>query len=54
MITNVENNIVRVVILDISGVYVQIHDQGYFNKETLEDIKQKYSDTNNWLVIVLD
>ena len=31
MITNIQENIIRAVILDISGVYVQIYDQGYFD-----------------------
>lgn len=54
MTVNVEDNIVRVVILDISSVYVQIHDQGYFDSKSIEDIRQQYSDTEHWLVLVLD
>lgn len=54
MIVNIENNIVRVVILDISGIYVQIHNQGYFDSNTIEDIQQQYSDTEHWRVLILD
>lgn len=54
MNVNVEDTIVRVVVLDISGVYVQIHDQGYFNKNIVENIKQQYSNTDRWRVLVLE
>lgn len=53
MTVNVEDTIVRVVVLNISGVYVKIHDQGYFNDNTVEDIKQQYSDTKHWRVLIL-
>ena len=48
------NNIVRVVILDISEIYVQIHNQGYFDNSYVDEIKQQYSDTERWRVLVLD
>lgn len=54
MTINVEDNIVRVVILDISNVYVQIHDQGYFDRNSIEDILKQYSDVKHWRVLVLD
>ena len=54
MITEINENIVHVVILDVSGVYAQIHNQGYFDKLSIDDIKQQYSDTKRWRVIVLD
>lgn len=54
MTVNVENNIVRVVILDISGVYAQIHNQGYFDSTSIEDIQIQYSDQGHWRVLVLD
>ena len=47
-------NLVRVVILDISGVYAQIHNQGYFDKSSIDDIRQQYSNTERWRVVVLD
>ena len=54
MMTEISENIVHVVILDISGVYAQIHNQGYFDKLSIDDIKQQYSDTKRWRVVVLD
>lgn len=53
MTTNISENLVHVVILDISGIYAQIHNQGYFDKSSIDDIKQQYSDTRRWRVIVL-
>ena len=54
MNVDMSENIVHVVILDISGVYAQIHNQGYFDKSSIDDIKQQYSDTERWRVVVLD
>lgn len=54
MVKEINQNIVRIVILDISGIYVQIHNQGYFDKNSIEDIKHKYSDVKHWKVLVLD
>lgn len=51
---DIQENLIRAVILDISGVYVQIYDQGYFDKSVIDGIKQKYSDTERWRVVVLD
>lgn len=44
MIKEIDGNMVRVIVLDISGVYVQIYDQGYFGKDTIKDIQNQYSD----------
>ena len=54
MKTEISENIVHVIILDISGVYAQIHNQVYFDKSSIDDIKQQYSDTERWQVVVLD
>lgn len=54
MNVNVKENMIQVIILDISGIYAQIHNQGYFDKETVEDIKKKYSNTQHWWVVVID
>ena len=54
MNVDISEDIVHVVILDISGLYAQIHNQGYFDKSSIDDIKQQYSDTERWRVIVLD
>ena len=54
MITEISENLVRVIILDISGIYAQIHNQGYFDKSSIDEIKQQYSDAQRWRVVVLD
>ena len=54
MITEISENLVRAIILDISGIYVQIHNQGYFDKSLIDEIKKQYSDTQRWRVVVLD
>ena len=54
MKTTISENLVRIVILDISGIYAQIHNQGYFDMETVEDIKKQYSDEKRWRVLVLE
>ena len=53
MNVDISEDIVRVIVLDISGIYAQIHNQGYFDKSSIDDIKQQYSDTQRWRVIVL-
>ena len=53
-VMSINESVVRVVILDISGLYVQIHDQGYFEEENIFDIQQQYSDPKHWRVLVLD
>lgn len=54
MNTQIDEHMVQVIILDISGVYAQIHDQGYFSIDDLEDIKKKYSDKQHWMLIMVD
>lgn len=54
MKVDIKDNIIHIVILDISDIYAQIHNQGYFNKESIEEIKSQYSDTQHWRVVVLD
>lgn len=54
MTINIEGNVVHIVILDISGIYVQIYDQGYFDHKSVGDIKQQYSDKKHWQVLVLN
>ena len=54
MITEISENLIRVVILDISRMYAQIHNQGYYDKSSIDEIKQQYSDTQRWRVLVLD
>ena len=54
MTTNISENVIRVIILDISGIYAQIHNQGYFDKSSIDEIEQQYSNTERWRVVVLD
>ena len=54
MKADISENLVRVVILDISGIYAQIHNQVYFDKSSIDEIKQQYFDTGRWRVVVLD
>lgn len=49
-----KDDLVQVVILDISGIYAQIHNQGYFDKCSLDDIKEQYSDTKHWRVVIVN
>ena len=53
MKADISEDIVRVIVLDISGIYAQIHNQGYFDKSSIDDIKKQYSDTERWRVVVL-
>ena len=53
-VMSIDESVVRVIILDISGLYTQIHDQGYFEEESVSNIQQKYSDPKHWRVLVLD
>lgn len=53
MNTELNENLVQVIILDISGVYAQIHNQGYFDKSVVEEIKQQYSDEQRWRVVII-
>lgn len=50
----ISNDLIRVVILDISGIYAQIHNQGYFERDSIDEIKQQYSDVKLWRVLILD
>lgn len=49
----IKDNAIHIVILDISGIYAQIHDQGYYSKKDAEEIQRQYSDTKHWQVLVL-
>lgn len=54
MKADISEDIVRVIVLDISGIYAQIHNQGYFDKSSIDEIKHQYSNTERWRVVVLD
>ena len=52
--SEIKDSLTHIVILDISGIYAQIHNQGYYDKSSIDEIKQQYSDTQRWRVLVLD
>ena len=54
MEVEIKDSLIHVVILDISGIYTQIHNQGYFDKEQIEEIKEQYSDTKHWRVLEIE
>lgn len=53
MIMEIADNLIHVVILDISGVYAQIHNDGYFNKMSLDEIERQYSDETRWKIVII-
>ena len=53
MVVEMTDNLIHVVILDISGVYVQIHNDGYFDKVSLDEIKRQYNDKSHWRSVVI-
>lgn len=54
MLIKIPNNIKHTIVIDISGVYAQIHNQGYFEENQIDEIQRQYSDTKRWRVLVLD
>lgn len=54
MIVNIDDNLARVIILDISGVYSQIYNEGYFSQREVEEMKRQYSDIKHWRVLILE
>lgn len=54
MKASISENLTRAVILDVSGIYAQIYDQGYFDSNALDTIKQQYSDPTHWQVVVIE
>lgn len=54
MKANIPENLTLVVILDVSGIYAQIYNQGYFDNNAIDAIKQRYSDPTHWQVVVIE
>ena len=50
MTKDIKSDMTRVVILDISGIYVRIHNQGYFDSSSVDEIKRQYSNSKLWRV----
>lgn len=61
MVVEMTDNLIHVVILDISGVYVQIHNDvyvqihndGYFDRVSLDDINEQYKDKSHWRIVII-
>lgn len=54
MKAQLSDGLIHIIILDVSGIYAQIYDQGYFNTISIEKIRKQYCDTKHWHVLVLD
>ena len=54
MKASIPDTFCHIVILDISGIYAQIYNQGYFDSDTINAIKQQYSDPAHWQVVVIE
>lgn len=54
MVLQIKKDLVHVIVLDISGIYAQIHNQGYFDKVTVDDIKKQYFDESRWRIIIIE
>ena len=53
MIVEMTDNLIHVVILDVSGVYTQIHNDGYFDKVSLCEIEKQYKDKSHWRIVIV-
>ena len=53
MIIEIADNLIHVVILDISGGYVQIHNDGYFDRVSLDNINEQYKDKSHWRIVII-
>lgn len=54
MTVNLQPDLVHIIILDISGIYAQIYDQGFFTKDSIDKIFGEYNDESHWRVVALD
>lgn len=54
MRTNIPDNLIHIIILDVSGIYAQIYNQGYFDEESVKEIKKQYSGSKHWRIIELE
>lgn len=50
---NKPENLTHVVILDISGVYAQIYDQGYYYATEIAQLACTYADKSRWQLVVV-
>ena len=54
MVLETKENLVHIIILDISGIYAQIYNDGYFEKNQIDSIKEQYSNEKRWCVVIVD
>lgn len=54
MIAEMKENLQHIIILDVSKIYADIYDQGYFPEKEASEIRKKYADSERWAVVVLD
>lgn len=54
MIVEIKENLQHIIILDVSKLYANIYDQGYFLEKETPQIRKKYSDPEHWAVVILD
>lgn len=50
----IAERLIRAIILDVSGLYAQIYDEGYFERTVVNKIKQQYSDKQHWQVVIIE
>ena len=53
MVAEIKSGLIRVIILDISGIYAQIHNEGYYEPDQLVGVYEQYYDSKRWRVLVI-
>lgn len=51
MIAEIDKDMIRLLVLDVSGVYSKIHDEIYTTFEDESSVKNKYADISKFLVV---
>lgn len=54
MIIEIAEELLRIIVIDISGTYARIYDERYILKSSVKDFKRQYSDTGHWRVLILN
>lgn len=53
MKTEIDKDRIHIVILDIQGLYAQIHDEMWVNNIELDQIRHAYKNYRKWRIIKL-
>lgn len=53
MVTEISEDLIRVVVLDISGVYTLIYDELYCSKEKYNDVLIKYDKSDKYKIVII-